>query len=64
MYDTKFCCSNTFVLLLYEGRHLIVLFHSINFSGACCNHYDALYPVNSVHSPVNSNMVVSRNVYD
>ena len=37
---------------IYGGRHLIVLFHSINFSGACCNHYDALYPVNNAHSSI------------
>ena len=30
---------------IYGGRHLVVLFHSINFSGSCCNHYDALYPI-------------------
>ena len=27
---------------IYGGKHLIMLFHSINFSGSCCNHYDAL----------------------
>ena len=37
---------------IYGGRHLIVLFHSINFSGSCCNHYDVLYPVNNAHSSV------------
>ena len=37
---------------IYGGRHLIVLFHSINFSGSCCNHYDALYTVNSAHNSV------------
>ena len=34
---------------IYGGRHLIVLFNSINFYEACCNHYDALYPVNNAH---------------
>ena len=37
---------------IYGGRHLIVLFHSINFSGSCCNHYDVLYPANNAHSSV------------
>ena len=38
---------------IYGGRHLTVLFHSINFSGSCCNHYDALCPVNNAHNYVN-----------
>ena len=38
---------------IYGGRHLIMLFHSINFSGSCCNHYDALYPNNNAHNSVN-----------
>ena len=38
---------------IYGGRHLIMLFHSINFSGSCCNHYDALYPVNCAPNSVN-----------
>ena len=38
--------------LIYGGRHLIVLFHCINFSESCCNHYDALYTVNSAHISV------------
>ena len=37
---------------IYGRRHLIVLFHGINFSGACCNHYDALYPVNNAHGSI------------
>ena len=37
---------------IYGGRHLIVLFHSINFSGSCCNHYDVLYPANNAHSSI------------
>ena len=28
---------------IYEGKSLMVLFHSINFSGPSANHYDALY---------------------
>ena len=27
--------------------YFIVLFHSINFSGSCWNHFDALYPFTS-----------------
>ena len=28
---------------IFEGKSLIVLFHSINFSGPSANHYDAIY---------------------
>ena len=37
---------------IFMGRHLIVLFHNINLSGYCCNHYYALYQVNSAHNSV------------
>ena len=28
---------------IFEGKYLIVLFHSIGFSGPSSNHYDAVY---------------------
>ena len=28
---------------IFGGKSLIVLFHSINFSGPSANHYDAIY---------------------
>ena len=28
---------------IFEGQSLIVLFHSINFSGPSANHYNAIY---------------------
>ena len=28
---------------IFEGKSLIVLFHSINYSGSGSNHYDAIY---------------------
>ena len=31
--------------LIYEGKSLIVLFHSINNCGSGANHYDAIYMV-------------------
>ena len=37
---------------IYGGRHLIMLFHSVNFSGSCCNHYEVLVPINNAHSSV------------
>ena len=39
---------------IYEGRHLIVLFHSIYFFGACCNNYDAIYVFSSIKIIVNA----------
>ena len=35
---------------IYEGIPLVVLFHSINFSGSCSNHYDVVYPLNNAAS--------------
>ena len=45
---TEIYDENTFSIPndpIYEGKSLTVLFHSINFSGPSCNHYDAIYDV-------------------
>ena len=31
------------VIPIYGALHLVVLYHSIHFSGSRCNHYDAIY---------------------